>query len=209
MSEIGKKYGRLTVISEHGQGHHGEILWLCDCECGNRKTVPGSALRSGKTLSCGCLQAENARIMGLSHLGKESPAKTHGLSKTRIYKIWSGMIQRCNNPKREHYANYGGRGITVCAEWINDFISFYVWSIENGYADNLTIDRIDNDGNYCPNNCRWSTAKKQCNNRSTCRFVEHNGKYQTVAQWGVEMGVSKYTLYNRLNRSKSIFLGGD
>lgn len=127
----------------------------------------------------------------------------HGLSGTRIYRIWSNMKRRCLNPKAENYNRYGGRGITVCDEWKNDFMSFYNWSMENGYQEYLTIDRIDNDGNYEPSNCRWATTKDQENNRGDFNIiVTYKGKTQTLMQWAEETKLPFATLRYRIVESK-------
>lgn len=151
----GKKYGRLTVIERSGV-RGGQSSWLCKCECGNKKVVIGKNLRRGLTTSCGCYHNELLSVRNT----------THGLSKTRIYRIWRDMKNRCFYSKDKHFKDYGGRGITICDEWKNSFESFYKWSDANGYSEKLTIDRIDNDGNYEPSNCRWITMKEQCQNRT-------------------------------------------
>lgn len=150
----GKRFGRLTVIERYGTVD-GHAAWKCKCDCGNKTVVNGKWLRAGKTTSCGCYHKEL--------LAKRS--KTHGMTKTRLYSIWHDMKNRCFYQKDKSFEDYGGRGITVCEEWKNSFESFRDWSLLNGYSDNLTIDRINNDGNYDPSNCRWVTMKEQCSNR--------------------------------------------
>ena len=133
----------------------------------------------------------------------------HGLYESRLYNIWKHMKSRCNNPKDAKYHNYGGRGVEVCKEW-NDFIPFYEWAILNGYQDDLEIDRINNDGNYCPSNCRWVTRKVQCNNFSRNRLITYNGETRTMQEWSELLGVNKSTMSTRAWRGwsdKEILLG--
>lgn len=123
----------------------------------------------------------------------------HGLTGTRIYRIWTNMIQRCYNTTHKGYKWYGGKGITVCTDWKNSFVAFKAWAIDNGYSDELTIDRKYGDGNYCPSNCHWITRKEQGNNISSNRMVTVNGVTLNVTQWAELSGISKHTLTKRLN----------
>ena len=167
-------------------------MWKCRCDCGKVTTVRARSLWSGNTRSCGCLQKEKA-----SKIGKAMHT-THGGSGTRLNKIYRAIKQRCNNPQNPAYENYGGRGITVCAEWLNSFEAFRDWALANGYRDDLTIDRIDNDGPYCPENCRWVTMKQQGNNRRSNRVLTYNGENHTITEWAELTGINLHTLMGRL-----------
>lgn len=134
---VGKKFGKWTVLKWVGRDKRKRWLWLCICECGKKKNILGAILISGNSKGC---RSCKAKIIFTKH----------GMSKARLYRIWKNMISRCENPNKTFYKNYGGRGIKVCAEWNKDFVAFKDWALENGYKDDLTIDRIDNDGNYSP-----------------------------------------------------------
>lgn len=185
---IGKRFGRLVVIEEAGRDKFGEVQWLCRCDCGNSKTSSGSRLRKGKCTSCGCYQKE-AIVRA---------KKKHGMFGTRIYNIWSSMLQRCTNPNNAKFKNYGGRGISVCDDWSNSFEAFYEWSMSNGYADNLTIDRIDVNGNYEPSNCRWIGMIDQENNRTNNVLITIGGVTKTRTEWCRINGIRPQTACQRI-----------
>lgn len=169
---IGKKYGRLSVtgfesVKIKGKNRtYNRIYLFCKCDCGAEVRIRKDGVLSGAVVSCGCNRNEKAHFSGLKHA---QSCITHGMTKTRIFGIWKGMRQRCNYKKAKDFHNYGGRGIKVCSEWENSFIAFKDWAIQNGYADNLTIDRINVNGNYEPANCRWITMAEQQKNRRNCK----------------------------------------
>ena len=169
----GKRFGRYTVLRYVGNDKHSCALWECKCDCGSIKTVLGSSLRKGVIVSCGCYHKEDL-INRLT---------THGMTHTRIREIWNCMKQRCYNPNHKHYKYYGGKGITICDEWLHDFITFYNWSMTNGYNDSLSIDRIDPNKGYDPSNCRWVSHKVQMNNQISNKHYEINGVSHTLAEW--------------------------
>ena len=162
---------------------------LCECDCGKVTKVRIEHLKSGHTKSCGCYQKKQT----------SKAKRTHGREPKRLYSIWSNMKTRCYNKNTECYSGYGGRGITVCDEW-KKFEAFRDWALSNGYSDDLTIDRIDNDGNYEPSNCRWATDDEQRNNTRRNHFLEYQGKRLTIKQWSLIVGISDKTIRDRINR---------
>lgn len=153
----GKRFGRLTVIERGKNSNNGHACWICQCDCGKEVIVNSSDLRSGKQISCGCYNRE--RFI------KEQRQIKHGLRKHKLYGVWRSMKERCTLKTHAVYKDYGGRGIGICEEWKNDFKKFYDWAIQNGYNEGLTIDRIDNNKGYYPENCRWVTMKIQNTNK--------------------------------------------
>jgi hypothetical protein len=188
----GMVFSRLTVLCRT-ENRKGRTTWLCRCECGNEAAVWGSCLRSGHTQSCGCFQRERAGHTSI----------VHGLYGTRIMSIRKNMIRRCHDPKCPAYYNYGDRGISVCEEWIRDPLAFAEWAWANGYADDLMIDRIENDGNYTPENCRFVDRFTQNNNSRRNRYCVYSGKTYTVAELARVTGVSYSTLLRKITRGLS------
>lgn len=183
----GQRFGRLLVL---GLSHRKQfkknnvIYWECVCDCGTVKKITRSGLVSRDYVSCGCYN-------------KEKQTK-HGMEGTRFYKTWRGMIERCNNKKRDSYNNYGGRGITVCNRWL-DFKNFYDDMYSN-YNDGLQIDRIDTNGDYDVNNCRWVTPKENSNNRTNNRYIEIDGVTKTLRQWCDEYNSNYFNVWALINR---------
>lgn len=190
---IGEKFGRLTVV-EHVGSLRGHKLYKCICQCGVEKEITSSDLKSGRVKSCGCLRKEITT----------SRNKTHDLRNHRLYRIWANMKSRCFNPNSSRYNRYGGRNISVCKEWRNDFKTFYDWAVCNGYDDSLSIDRIDNNGNYEPDNCRWETNKAQSRNKSSNKTIVLNCERKTLIEWSETYNINVKTIQDRLKRGWSI-----
>ena len=188
----GRRFGRLIVVSR-AENRKGLTFWNCTCDCGNHVTVRASHLKDGGTKSCGCLNNELC-----SHIASTyRPGLKHGGKGERLYRVWKNMRNRCNNPMAKKYRIYGGRGITVCDEW-DDYAAFRSWAIENGYQEGLQIDRIDNDGKYSPDNCRWVTNKVNSNNRGNNHILTVNGISHTLSEWSDITGINRSTLYARV-----------
>lgn len=194
----GKRFGRLIVlqraqnlVSKSGRNY---IRWMCQCNCGNICTVLGDNLKYGRTLSCGCYKKE--------HLS--SLKSTHGQTDSRLYGVWQSMKARCYNAHSTHYDRYGGRGISLCDEWKNSFQTFSDWATQNGYRDGLSIERIDNDGDYTPDNCRWATMKEQANNRESNVRIAYRGEEHTATEWAAIVHISAKTLFSRIYAGWSV-----
>ena len=185
----GERYGKLVVMEEAESIYSktGKMIrrWKCN-DCGNITIVRHGDLRNGSTVSCGCYNYE-----------KESAAKTHGYSRTKLGNVFEGMKQRCNNPKNKNYEKYGGRGIKICTEWLNDPKKFFDWAIKNGYKEGLSIDRIDVNGNYEPDNCRWADNEAQCLNQRLRKDNKtgHKGIYYSEGVYRVQIRRNKKRYY--------------
>lgn len=185
----GQKFGRLTAIKPVGRNNHGNIKWLCRCDCGNEHEATVTTLRNGSVSSCGCLWRESR----IANLPKN---RIHGESHSRLYRIWTGMKLRCFDPKNDNYPNWGGRGIRVCDEWMK-YENFRDWALANGYSENLTIDRIDNDADYSPENCRWATWEQQNqNHRNTIRTMVR-GELLTLSEISEKYNIPRACLWHR------------
>ena len=186
----GMRFGKLTVLYEdNDRTTHGCTRWICRCECGTIKSIDRGSLTSGKTRSCGCLHNE---LLGASR-------RKHGSSGSRLYRIWKSIKERCYRKKCRIYKYYGERGVCICDEWKDDFKSFEKWARSNGYNDELSIDRIDHDGNYSPDNCRWVDAKAQNNNKRTNHILTLDGVSHTMSEWADITGISYSAIRNRIN----------
>lgn len=179
----GKQFGKLTVIERiENRGKHAQ--WLCKCECGNDYRVITGSLTSGNTKSCGCLTVA-----------------THGMARSRAYKIWRGMRERCFNKNFHHFKDYGGRGITVCEKWLT-FDGFWE-DMKHGYMDDLTLDRKNVNGNYEPSNCRWATMEEQQNNKRCNVLIQIGDEVRNIAEWSRFSGIGFTTIWERLKSGKS------
>lgn len=187
----GQKFGKLTPMYRDKGATKGHTYWRCKCECGKETIVDAYKLRKGKTKSCGCWKSELEKI---AHT-------THGHTGSRLHRIWFNIKKRCRNKNYPEYNSYGGRGIDICDDWFDDFESFYQWSMNNGYKDDLTIDRIDNDKGYSPDNCRWTTPAEQSINKRNNIYVEYHGKKTVCTRLSKTLGIPR-------TKCKSMILSG-
>lgn len=195
----GLTFGRLRVLDHAGRDRHGKSLWNCECQCGETKIVLAQSLVSGRTVSCGCHNRERAAEQVREN---SKNRRTHGQSGTPMYEVWRGAIRRCTDPSSWKYPDYGGRGIAVCARWMEPdgrgLLNFIADMGER--PDGMTLDRIDPDGPYGPDNCRWATQSEQQNNRRNNRLVTYRGVTLTVAQWAAAIGLNDAALRERITR---------
>ncbi|QMT16244.1 hypothetical protein H1Q58_09660 [Planococcus maritimus] len=190
----GQKFKEFTVLNlSDMKDKNGKKKWRCRCSCGNIRYILASELMREKgQKSCGCTSIKNIKAARI----------THGMSKSRLYKIWSGMKGRCGRVSCTNYQYYGARGISVCEEWL-DFVPFMIWSLSNGYTDELSIDRINSNGNYQPSNCRWTTQKVQMNNTTRTKKIAYNGEDLSITLWAEKLGIPKKVLVSRMKANWS------
>lgn len=186
---LNQRFGRLLVIEDKGSDKKGS-LWLCQCDCGSMKIVHGSHLVRFAVVSCGCY-----------HYERQTSARKHGKRYSKAYTTWLNMRQRCSNPKNKTWSSYGGKGIRVCEQW-NSFEGFY--ADMGDPPPGKSLDRIDVNGDYSKDNCRWATRKQQARNKSDNRIIEFNGKAQTLVEWAEEIQIDYYSLHSRIKRGWSI-----
>lgn len=189
----GEKFGRLTVIGLSPRRSGRKSYWVCQCNCGNKVVVRSDILKAGTTQSCGCIKKEQDKINLTAN-------RSHKESRTHLYNTWLGMKQRCYDKNTKTYKYYGERGIKVSDEWKNDYTNFAEWARENGYSEDLTIERIDVNGDYSPDNCTWISFEEQMNNRRSSIMIEWNGQTKNLKQWSEELDLPYRTLNSRYNR---------
>ena len=188
----GMTFSKWTVL-QRVPSKTGRSQWLCRCECGTERAVDGYSLRIGTTKSCGCIRESTSR----------QQATVHGMKYTREYEAWCRMISRCTNPNHPSYHRYGGRGIQICKRWRESAEAFYE-DMGPRPSPIHSIDRIDNDGDYTPDNCRWATPEQQARNRSTNHIIEHDGRALCIAEWAEAIGAGYYALYGQLRRGATM-----
>lgn len=186
----GYKFNGCEVIEKESYKIHDRVAWLCVCYCGEYFSATGKHIRNESVKSCGCLRKE---ILGSQ--GEKN--KKHGETNSKLYSVWRGIKKRCRVSNTPNYEHYGGRGIDVCDEWYYDFESFRDWAIKNGYEEGLSIDRIDNNGDYEPSNCRWSTMKEQQNNRRNTKYGMYKGEMMTFSEIAEITGLSLQAIHYR------------
>lgn len=184
---IGQKFTRLTVSERIGSDSRGRSIWLCMCDCGNKVVARSDSLKSGATKSCGCYHRDNVSKF----------TSKHGKSKTKLYGVWGSMKDRCRNRNHKRFLDYGGRGISVCEDWQQDYESFYSWAMAAGYTAGMTLDRIDVNAGYCPSNCRWISNDEQQKNKRNNRSILFDGYQYTISELALKLGVSRSTILRK------------
>ena len=193
----GMRFGRLVAIEPVGQAKNRSVLWRCKCDCGGERIVTQGNLHMGSVRSCGCLRKESMQRA-------QKMTITHGESRTRLYNIWHGAIDRCEREGAYGFKNYGARGIDVYGPWKEDFKAFKKWALENGYADDLQIDRIDTNKGYSPDNCRWVTRTENGNNKRNNVIRTYHGVTDTLANLCRMFGKSYHLVQQRVLKGMSI-----
>lgn len=188
---VNQKFNRLLVVRK---AHENGALYECVCDCGKTVYAYANSIISGNIKSCGCYRLEKIRNLQLKH----------DMAHTRLYNVWKDLKKRCYNPNCKSYKNYGAKGIKVCKEWKDNFTAFHDWAFDNGYDKNAsygqcTIDRIDTNGDYCPENCRWVSLKEQANNRNNNFLITYNGETDTMSNWATKVGISYNCIFKRIN----------
>lgn len=187
---LGKRFGSLTVTKKLEMNNHREMEWLCLCDCGNEHISTTNRLKKGQTTCCHSCAMKKISISN----------RKHGMEPRKLFHAYTNMKTRCYNSNYFLYHRYGGRGIQVCDEWLHSFSNFRSWALDNGYSEELTLDRIDNDGDYTPTNCRWVTVREQSNNRHTNRILTLNGEKDTMANWARRTNLPYWVIQERLDR---------
>ena len=188
----GLRAGKLVVVERDRTTQ--KNFWIVKCDCGKVKSYFRGHLTAGRVDNCGCSTTEK----------RSQSRKTHGETNTRLFKIWNGMVNRCTNKNNQSYKNYGGRGIQICQEWLDKYENFRDWALAHEYSEKLSIDRIDNNGSYSPENCRWVTQKEQANNTRCNHIISFNGESHTVAEWSKIINFPRWTIINRIKYGWSI-----
>lgn len=199
-NRVGKRYGRLVVVSRAEDmvlsSGRKITMWNCICDCGNTCSIATTSLGSGLTKSCGCINTEKRK----SRDTKRRKYPDYDTRKRSLYKRWVNIRKRCYSKSNHNYPNYGGRGIKMCDTWRNDYLSFEKWSLEHGFEKSLTIDRIDVNGDYCPENCRWVGNHTQQRNKRNNRLITYKNETHTLSEWSDITGIDRSTISSRIDK---------
>lgn len=207
-----KRFDKVVAIRPLGLNNHKEMVWECKCDCGNITNKTSYQLRKGQYNQCKDCAKQQISIKSRKYMlslntkeNNEIPENIAYKDYKKLYSIYTNVKTRCYNQNNENFNRYGIRGVVMCDEWLNDFQKFYDWAISNGFDKNLTLDRIDNNGNYEPSNCRWADRRTQSNNRRTNRIIEYNGETDTMANWSRKLNIPYYYIQYRINKGKQLF----